>query len=176
MANGLHGIFRHQRFEFSLGLFVLAMGNLGSGKNASEFRPGVGAAQVHNANRLNSRLRRLNPEEGGGLAAFDAAPEFPLGGDDQVLVERVRIGLDLDPLAAAGNDGEYGLPGREDPHVVLQLGHVFGCGRLFGERPRQHELRLEHFARVLDPAIERRRHPVQHRVKDAALHIRQNLA
>jgi hypothetical protein len=33
--------------------------------------------------------RRLNPEEARGLAALDAAPEFPFRGEQQVLVKRV---------------------------------------------------------------------------------------
>ena len=43
-------------------------------------------------------LRRLDAEQARGLAALDAAPEFPLGGDDEVLVERIGMGRDLDPL------------------------------------------------------------------------------
>jgi hypothetical protein len=36
------------------------------------------------------------------------------------------------------------------PHVVLELGHVLFGGRLFRERPGQHELRLEHGVEVVD--------------------------
>ena len=35
-------------------------------------------------------------------------------------------------------------PQMGDPHVVLELGHVLFGGRLFGERPGQHEFGLEH--------------------------------
>jgi hypothetical protein len=44
----------------------------------------------------------------GGLATFNTPPELPLGGNNQVLVERVGMSLDLDPLAAARDDGEHG--------------------------------------------------------------------
>jgi len=46
-----------------------------------------------------------------------------------VLVERVAVDRDLDPLAAACDDRKNRGAGVGDPHVVLQLGHV-----LFGRR------------------------------------------
>ena len=112
--------------------------------------------------------RRFGAEQGRGLAALDAAPEFPLGGDDQMLVERIGVGLDLDPLAAAGNDREHRTPRRNDPHVMLQLRHVFLGGRLFGKIPGQHELRLEHSAARPDAPVGRGRHPADGRMADAA--------
>ena len=60
------------------------------------------------AHRLNARLRRLDPEQGRGLAALDTAPELALGGDNEVLVERIGMGGDLHPFAAAGNDRQHG--------------------------------------------------------------------
>jgi hypothetical protein len=54
-----------------------------------------------------------------------------------------HMGLDLHPLAAAGNDREHGAPRRNNPHVVQQLGHVFLSGRPAGKIPGQHEFRLE---------------------------------
>jgi hypothetical protein len=41
------------------------------------------------------------------LASLDAAPEFPLGSNDKVLVERIGMDLDLHLLAAAGDYGEH---------------------------------------------------------------------
>ena len=46
------------------------------------------------------------PNRAGGLTTFDAAPELALGGHNEVLVERVGRGGDLDPFAAAGDDGQ----------------------------------------------------------------------
>ena len=103
-------------------------------KIAGEFRPGIGRTHVDNAHRLDARLRRLDAEQGRGLAALDAAPEFPLGGDDEVLIERIGMGLDLDPFAAAGDHRKHRTAGRHDPHIVLQLRHVFLGGRFFRER------------------------------------------
>jgi hypothetical protein len=51
------------------------------------------------------------------------------GSDDQVLVERIGMDLDLHPFAAPGDDREHGAARRDDPHIVLQLRHVFlSCG------------------------------------------------
>ena len=103
MAGRLPGILRHQALEFGLGFLVLEMRLSGANKDAGEFRPGIGGAHVDDAHRLNARLRRLDPKQGWRLATFDTAPELPLGGDNEVLVERIGMGGDLDPFAAAGN-------------------------------------------------------------------------
>ena len=41
------------------------------------------------------------------LAGLDAAPEFPFGGNDKVLVKRIGMDLDLHLLTAAGDYGEH---------------------------------------------------------------------
>ena len=66
--------------------------------------------------------------------------------------------------------------GVGDPHVVLQLGHVLFGRRFFRERPRQHELGLEHRAGGLDHAVERGRHPADRRMLHAALDVGDDLA
>jgi hypothetical protein len=92
--------------------------------------PGIGRAQINDPHRLDPRLcRRLDAEQARGLATFDTTPEFPLGRDNKVLVERIGIGRDLNPLAAAGNDREHSVPRSNNPHVMLQLRHVFFSGR-----------------------------------------------
>ena len=105
-------------------------------------------------------LRRLDAEQGRGLATLDAAPELPLGGNDEVLVERIGMGLDLHPLAAAGDHRKHRTSGRHDPHIVLQLRHIFFRRRFLRERPWQHELALEHVA-AFDPTVEGCRHPAE---------------
>ena len=42
------------------------------------------------------------------MAGLDTAPEFPLGSDDEVLVEGIGVGGDLDPFAAASDYGQNG--------------------------------------------------------------------
>jgi hypothetical protein len=58
-----------------------------------------------------------------------------------------------------------------DPHVVLKLRHMFLDRRLVRERPRQHELGLEHRAQGRNHAIKGCRHPFVDRVLDTTLHI-----
>jgi hypothetical protein len=81
------------------------------------------------------------------------------------LVDRVGFDRQFDPFAAAVDDGEHRFLGAGDQHVVLELGHVLLRSGLFRERPRQHELGLEHGAGFLDQTIERGRHP-RHRLMD----------
>src|SRR5580693_1597308 len=87
VANCLLGVLWHQALEFKLGLFMFEMGRSGPRKDRSELHPGIRGAHVDNAYRLDARLRRLNAEQRRRLAALDTAPELPLSGDDQVLVE-----------------------------------------------------------------------------------------
>ena len=103
MTDRLLGILRYQRFELGFGLLVFEMGRPGSGKDARKLRPGIGCGHIHNPHRLKPRLRRLDPKELGFFAGFDAAPELALGSHDQMLVERIGMGDDLDPFAAAGD-------------------------------------------------------------------------
>jgi hypothetical protein len=48
------------------------------------------------------------PNRRGGLAGLHAAPELFLGRQKQMLVERIGMNFDLDPFAAAGDDGKHG--------------------------------------------------------------------
>src|SRR5215212_11310145 len=74
--------------------------------------------------RFDASPGRLDAEEARGLAGLDAAPELLLGGEQKVLIERVGVDLDLDPLAPACDDGEDRAPRADHPHVVLELCHV----------------------------------------------------
>ena len=175
MASCFLGVLRHQGLEFGFGLFVFEMSRSCSAEHAGEFRPGVGATHIDDTHRLNARLGRFDAEEVRGLAALDAAPEFPLRRDDQMLVERIRMGRDLDPLATASDHREHRAPRRNHPHIVLQLRHVLLDRRLFRELPRQHEFGLEYGAAALHPSIEGSPHPVQYRMPDMALNIGKDL-
>ena len=91
----------------------------------------VGRAHVDNANRLDARLWQLKLQDSGTSPFSTPAPEFPFRGDDEMVVKRIRVGLDLDPFAAAGNDREHRRSCSDHPHIVLQLCHVFrGCSFL----------------------------------------------
>ena len=130
MADSLLGVIGDQTFELGLSVFVLKVGRPSPRKDPRKLRPGVGGTQVDDAHRLDPRLRRFDAEQGRGLAILDAAPEFPFGGNDEVLVERIGMGLDLDPFPAPGNHRKHRTSGSHNPHIMLQLGHVFFDGRL----------------------------------------------
>jgi hypothetical protein len=55
-----------------------------------------------------------------------------------MLIERIGIGSDLDPFAAARDHREDGTSGCNHPHIVLKQRHVFIARGFFRERPRQH--------------------------------------
>jgi hypothetical protein len=56
------------------------------------------------------------------LAGLDAAPEFPLGSNDKVLVERIGMDLDLHLLAAPGDYGEHRRPRTRRPTCYAAAG------------------------------------------------------
>jgi hypothetical protein len=68
MANSLLCAFGQQGLQSGLGFIVLQMGRLGPGND--------------------------DAEKARGFAAFDTAPEFAVGADDEVLVERIGTGGD----------------------------------------------------------------------------------
>ena len=154
MAGGFLRVLRHQGFELGLGSLVIEKGGSRGAEEAGELRPRIGLAHIDDPNRFDPRPRRLDAIGARGLAGLDAAPEPALGGDQKVLVERVGGDGHLDPFAPAGDDRERRGPCVGHPHVVLQLGHVLFGRRIFGERPGQHELGLEHGVGVLDHAVE----------------------
>jgi hypothetical protein len=176
MADRLLGILRHQALELSFGLLVLEMSRPGPRKDRSKLRPRIRGAHIDNADCLHPRLWRFDAKQSRLLPSLDTAPELPLGGDDEVLIEWIGVGFDLNPLPAAGDDRKNRCPGRNDPHVVLQLRHVLLGGCLLGERPRQHELGLKDRPGCLYAAVERGRHPANCRVLDMLLHVHDGLA
>src|SRR6185503_6901053 len=62
MADRLLGILWHKALEFGLGMLVFEMSRPSLCKDASEFRPGVGAAHVDNPDCLDAWPWRLDPE------------------------------------------------------------------------------------------------------------------
>ena len=94
-------------FNPALGALVLEKCRVCSSKRAGEFCPRIGRAHIDDADRLNARLRRLDPEQGRGLAVLDTAPKLPFRGNNEVLIEGIGMDGDLDPFAAAGNDRQH---------------------------------------------------------------------
>src|SRR5581483_1676981 len=151
------------------------MGRSSPRKDRGELCPSVGGGHVHDSHCLDARLWRIDSEEARGLATLDTAPELPFGGDDQVLVERIRVGCYFNPLAAPCDHREDRTPGRDDPHVMLELRHIFLCRSFLREVPGQHEFGLEHGPAALHPSIEGGPHPAEYRVADVALDVGEDL-
>ena len=114
---------------------------------------------------LDARTGRLDSKRSRRLAILNAVPEFFLSREQEVLVEGI------------GRDGDlqHCLLGVYDPHIVLELGHVFFGRGFLRERPGQHELGLEDGAGLLNHPVEGRRHPADHRVLDPPLYLRNDL-
>src|ERR1700722_17289341 len=123
MAGGFLSVLWHQGFELGLGSFMVEKGRAGGAEEPGEFRPGVRFAHVDHPNRLDPRARSLEAIGARGLTGLHAAPKSLFGGDREMLVERVSMDADFDPLAAATDDGQHPGAGVGDPHVVLELGH-----------------------------------------------------
>ena len=98
-----------------------------------------------------------------------------LRGEQEMLIERIRRDADLDPLAAAGDDRKHRKLGLGDPHIVLQLRHVFSAAPL-RRTSRQHELGLENAPVALDKAVEGCGRPAHDRMLHMALDIAEDLA
>ena len=130
MADRLLGILRHQALKLTLGLFVLKMSGLRPRKHRREFRPGIGRGHIDDPDRFYSWFWRFDSEQSRRLAILDTAPELPLGRNDEVLIERIGMDLDLHPFAATGNHRKDRIAGRHHEHVVLQL-----RGMLLRRRP-----------------------------------------
>jgi hypothetical protein len=109
--------------------------------------------------RLDPRLRGLAVEQHRSFAGLDRPPESLFGGYQDRLVDGIGFDRQLNPLAAAVDDGEHGFLGACHQHVVLELRHMLLRGRLFRKRPRQHEFGLEDGAGFLDQSIQRGGHP-----------------
>jgi hypothetical protein len=72
----------------------------GAAEETGKLGPGVRGTHIDDPDGFDPRLGRLDAKESRGLAALDAAPELPLRCDDEVLIERIGMGGDLDPFAA----------------------------------------------------------------------------
>src|SRR5438132_656592 len=103
MPDRLLGVLRHQRLELALRALVVEKGFSGVAEECCELSPRVRRAHIDNADGLDARPWRLDAEEARGIAVFDAAPEFLLCGQQEVLVEWISGDRNFNPLAAAGD-------------------------------------------------------------------------
>src|SRR5262249_1410131 len=112
MADSFLGVLRHQGLQLSFGPLMIQKRLPCAAEQAGKFRPRIGSTPTDDPPRLDPWFRRLDTEEARGLAALNAPPELSLGRDDEVLIERIGMGGDLDPLAAARDHGEDSTSGR----------------------------------------------------------------
>src|SRR5215467_8701724 len=89
MADRFPGILGHKGLELRLGILMLEVSLARAPKHGGEFRPGIGCAHVDDAHRFDPRVGRLDSKQSRWLAILDAAPEFFLGREREVLVERL---------------------------------------------------------------------------------------
>src|SRR5215468_9499281 len=102
MADRLFGVLRHQCFEFRLGPLMILERLPGAAEQPGEFGPRIRSTHVNDPNRLDPGLWRLNPEEARGVATLYTAPELAFGSHNQMLIQRIGMGDDFHPFAAAG--------------------------------------------------------------------------
>src|ERR1051326_5363096 len=81
VAERLPGIFRNEALELGLRPLVLDVGFPGPQKGIGEFGPAVRSAHVDHPNGLDPGPGRLDPEQSGWFATFDAPPELFLGSE-----------------------------------------------------------------------------------------------
>src|SRR5262245_6866822 len=74
-------VLRHQCFELTLSALVLQECLTGDAEKACELGPRVRRAHVYDADRFNSRPRRLRIDQVWNLAELHTAPELLLGRD-----------------------------------------------------------------------------------------------
>src|SRR5262252_1005921 len=96
MPNRLPGIRGHEALQFDLCVLMLQKCRSSLAKDRGELRPGIGRTHINEANGLDAGSWRLGKEQARTLTAFDAAPEFLLGCQKQVLIKGIGRDRDLD--------------------------------------------------------------------------------
>src|SRR6516165_1970283 len=89
MPDGLLGVLRHQGLELTSCPLMVEEGLPRVAEQGGELGPRIRRAHVEDADRLDARPRRLDAEEARGLAVLDAAPEFLLRRQKQMLIKRI---------------------------------------------------------------------------------------
>src|SRR5262249_53394887 len=107
MANRLLGVLRHPRPDLALRPLVVEKCFAGVAEERCELGPRVRRAHIDNPDGFNARPRRLGHDEVRDLAGLNAAPELLFRRHQNGEIERVHRNSDLDPFAAAGDDGEH---------------------------------------------------------------------
>src|SRR5438445_12110098 len=94
MPDGLPGILGYQGFELVLGPFVVEKGAPGVAEERCELRPRIRRTHIDDADRLNTRARRLGIDKMGRFAGLHAAPELLFRRHQDTEIERVHGNCD----------------------------------------------------------------------------------
>src|SRR6266436_7071546 len=111
MSDRLSGVLGNERLKLALGPLVLEKSAAGAAEQSGELGPGIRRTHVDDADRLDTRPRRLCINEVGSFAGLDAPPELLFCRHQNGQIERVRGDRDLHPFAAPSDDGQYRGPG-----------------------------------------------------------------
>src|SRR2546430_4315206 len=79
MSDRLSGVLGNERLELALCPLVVKKGAAGAAEQSGELGPGIRRTHVDDADRLDTRSRRLSVDEVGSFARLDAPPELFLG-------------------------------------------------------------------------------------------------
>ena len=152
---------------------MVQKGRAGRAEEASELGPGIRARSYRPRELLRREAAAVRSPYGLGVS-----PVWTQRQNRRSAVIRKcwykRVGGNghLDPFAPAGDDRQRRRSGVGHPHVVLELSHMLFGSRLFGERPRQHELGFEYGVEIVDEPVQGRRQVPMDRVPNPALNVR----
>jgi len=79
MSDRLFGVFGNERLKLALCPLVVEKSTAGAAEQRGELRPGIRRTHIDDADRFDTRPRRLGINEVGRLAGLDAAPELLFG-------------------------------------------------------------------------------------------------
>ncbi|MCS3765349.1 hypothetical protein GGE24_003263 [Bradyrhizobium centrosematis] len=109
------GVLRHPFLQVGLSGLVRTMRLSDAKVGRCKVGPLIGGRHVNDFHSLKARARRFDVEQNRRLSCQDATPELLVGREQQMLIERIRTNLDLDPFATAGDDGENSAAGGGSP-------------------------------------------------------------
>src|SRR5260370_17521449 len=98
MSDRLSGVLGNERLKLALGPLVLEKSAAGAAEQSGELGPGIRRTHVDDADRLDTRPRRLCINEGGSFAGLDASPELLFCRQQNRPVQPVRSDYCLPPL------------------------------------------------------------------------------
>ena len=90
MSDRLFGILGNKRLELALCPLVVEKGAAGATEQRGKLRPRIRRTHIDDADRLNTRARRLGIDKMGRFAGLHAAPELLFRRDEDTQIKRVH--------------------------------------------------------------------------------------